>query len=147
MLESGRPRKRTEITGLLENEGVSTKGQRAPYLLQRAALDGAICLGPQRGREPTYMLLTKPLDPTTALTRVQAITGLAERYFASYGPATLQDFCWWSGLPRPLVRAALENASSLVAFDGTDFWAGNDTPADVSVLRELLPQEGAGLEE
>ena len=138
MLESDRPHTRNEIAGVLENEGISTKGQRAPHLLQRAALDGAICLGPQRGREPTYLLLPKRINPTTSLTHTRALTELVERYFTSHGPATVQDFSWWSGLPTSAVREALENSQSLVAVDGTDFWAGIDKPADLSESAHLL---------
>ena len=30
---------------------------------------------------------------------------LATRYFTGHGPATVQDFAWWSGLPAADARA------------------------------------------
>jgi hypothetical protein len=32
------------------------------------------------------------------LAREEALAELSERYFTSHGPASLQDFTWWSGL-------------------------------------------------
>lgn len=40
---------------------------------------------------------------------VAATTELMTRYFRAHGPATLQDFAWWSKLPQKLIRPAAEN--------------------------------------
>lgn len=40
---------------------------------------------------------------------VAATTELMTRYFRTHGPATLQDFAWWSKLPQKLIRPAAEN--------------------------------------
>lgn len=37
---------------------------------------------------------------------------LAERYFTGHGPATLQDFSWWSGLTTAESRAGIRGAGS-----------------------------------
>ena len=58
-LEPGEPLIRAEIAHTLESAGISATGQRTHYLVQRAALDGVICQGLQRGREPTYVLVSQ----------------------------------------------------------------------------------------
>ena len=40
---------------------------------------------------------------------VAATTELMTRYFRTHGPATLQDFAWWSKLPQKLIRPVAEN--------------------------------------
>lgn len=41
------------------------------------------------------------------MTREQALAELARRYFRSHGPATLEDFVWWSGLGVREARCAV----------------------------------------
>ena len=42
------------------------------------------------------------------MTRKEALARLAQKYFTSHCPATLQDFTWWSGLSAIDARHALE---------------------------------------
>jgi hypothetical protein len=63
-----------------------------------AELDGLICSGPRRDRQFTYMLLDERVPSTKPLQRDVALAELTRRYFKSHGPATVQDFSWWSGL-------------------------------------------------
>lgn len=49
------------------------------------------------------------LEQTFNGDRVAAATELAGRYFRSRGPATVQDFRWWSKLPVALIKHAMEN--------------------------------------
>jgi hypothetical protein len=131
-LAGGRRATRADIARELEAAGISAQGQRAPYLLQRAALDGLICHGPPQGREPTYVLLAGWVPPTPGVDRDQALATLAQRYFRSHGPATLQDFTWWSGLPAGEARQGLEGARPSLAHvtaGGKDLWAGPDPEA------------------
>ncbi|MBN2552087.1 MAG: AlkZ family DNA glycosylase [Spirochaetales bacterium] len=139
--KSGHPLARSEICELLEDGGVSAQGQRAPYLLQRAALEGLICLGPKRGRESTYESAENLTNAGSSPRPDEAAAALAERYFSSHGPATIQDFCWWSGLPAATAREALRNASSLqpIAVEDRELWAGSDPPPGVQESAHLLP--------
>lgn len=53
-------------------------------------------------------------------------------YFTSHGPATLQDFVWWSGLTMSDARAGLEMASSHLtreAIGGRGFWFSPSMPS------------------
>src|SRR5712692_7801698 len=52
------PLTRPEIVEQLAIYGICLEGQARPHLLYRAALEGIICLGPDRGAEPTYVLLS-----------------------------------------------------------------------------------------
>ena len=63
--------------------------------------------------------------------RRQSLATLAVRYFSSHGPATVQDFAWWSGLPVAVARKALNTAQSLVRVetDGKVFWAAQEPPS------------------
>ena len=71
---------------------------RLAHVLLRAELDGVICSGPIVGKQITYALLDERVPATKPLQRDEALAQLARRYFTSHGPATLQDFVWWSGL-------------------------------------------------
>jgi hypothetical protein len=141
-LEPGEPLVRAEVARALESAGISAQGQRIHYLVQRAALDGLICHGLPRERDPTYVLLSQWIGSQTAQTPSDALPALAERYFSSHGPATVQDFAWWSGLPVAAARRALSLTQSLVRFEGGDttFWAGLE-PNDwqLSQTAYLLP--------
>ena len=91
----------------------------------RAELDGLICSGPRAGKAFTYALLEERVPRSQALTRDEALTELARRYFTSRGPATLQDFVWWSGLTTADARTGIEMAGSDLSrhvIDGRVCW-------------------------
>lgn len=141
-LERRGPLTRAEIKTHFDKEGVPAEGQQVPYLLQRAALDGLICHGPHRGREPAYVLLSEWIGAQPALDRAQALALLAIRYFSSHGPATQQDFAWWSGLTAPELRLAIDSAPEVVPLevDGVQYWViGDPPPAGVAEIAYLLP--------
>jgi hypothetical protein len=141
-LEREGPLVRAEIASALEKEGISAKGQRAPYLLQRAALEGVICHGPQRGREPTYVLLSDWIGTPGDMGSDGGLAALAERYVASHGPATVHDFAWWAGLRVTMAREAVGAAASLVsvAAENEELWAARGTaPLPLQGTVYLLP--------
>lgn len=99
---------REELVGELTRAKISTDENRASHLLMRAELDGLICSGAAKGGKYTYALLDSRVPPQQTIPKEEALALLAHRYFVSHGPATLQDFVWWSGLSVADARQGLE---------------------------------------
>jgi hypothetical protein len=98
-LEGGKHLTRPALKSLLNADRIDvTDPVRLAHVLLRAELDGVICSGPRIGKQFTYALLEERAPATKPLNRDEALAELTRRYFRSHGPATLQDFVWWSGL-------------------------------------------------
>ena len=98
-LQGGKHLTRATLKAVLNKSGVVVDDPiRLVHVLLRAELDGIVCSGPRSGKQFTYALLEERVAPATTLTRDEALAKLTQRYFMSHGPATLQDFVWWSGL-------------------------------------------------
>ncbi len=84
-----------------------------------------MCNGSRRNKQFTYALLDERVSPSTrTFTRNEALAELANRYF-SHGPATIQDFAWWSGLAITDARLALELIKSTLIsepIEGQTYW-------------------------
>jgi Winged helix DNA-binding domain len=107
-LRGGKQLTREVLRNVLEEAGISTSDLRFVYILARAELDGVICSGARRGKQFTYALLDERAPQTKALAGDEALAELTRRYFTSHGPATLEDFVWWSGLTMAGARAGIE---------------------------------------
>jgi hypothetical protein len=141
-LEANSSLTRSQLKTHFQREGVPAEGQQVPYLLQRAALDGLICHGPQRGSEPTYVLVSDWIGLQPTLDRGEALRRLALRYVSSHGPATRQDFGWWAGLSAQEARSALDSAFEVrpIEADGVQYWVAGDSPlTDLNDSAYLLP--------
>jgi len=140
-LQGGVELDRRALLALLEEHGISTEGQRGVYLLQRASLDGLIAQGVQRGQYGTFFALDT-LPPGRALAREEALAELARRYFTTRGPATLQDFVWWSSLTTPDARAAIASIQGEIVeetVDGQRYWRPEVSPIESKEVAALLP--------
>ncbi len=102
------PLTREQLAERLKAQGIPTAGQAIYHLLRRAGLEGVLCYGPERPREPTYVSLRGWAGPIRDLGREQALAILARRYLAAYGPADYQDLATWSGLPVGDARLAYQ---------------------------------------
>jgi hypothetical protein len=128
-LQGGGRLTRRDMMRLLEDAQISTTGQRGYHILWYLAQTGLICLGPMQGSEQTFVLLEEWAPASPPLSREAALATLARCYFASHGPATIDDFAGWSGLTRADARAGLESAQpDLVSErkDGKDYWLAQD---------------------
>lgn len=109
-LKGGKHLMRKELGAALARAGIVASGQRLGHLVMRAELDAVICSGPRRGKQITYALFEERVPAAKPLGREQALTELTTRYFTSHGPATAQDFSWWSGLTVTDSRKGIELA-------------------------------------
>jgi hypothetical protein len=125
-LQGGRQLTREELRHALDEQGITADNRlRLAYIMMAAELDGVICSGARRGKQFTYALLDERAPQARTLARADALAELARRYFASRGPASVQDFAKWSGLTVAECRAGLEAVQAeLVAgqVDGQTYW-------------------------
>jgi len=103
---------REEMVKILGTAGFDNDNNRVSHLLMRAEIEGIIASGSTKAGKQTYALLADRVPKTVTLKRDEAVTELARRYFTSHGPATMQDFNWWSGLPVKECRQAIEEIKS-----------------------------------
>ena len=94
--------------GRIKQAKIAVDENRASHLLARGELDGILCSGATQNGKQTYALLEERVPKTTVLTREESLARLAHCYFSSRGPATIQDFAWWSGLSLTEARQGLE---------------------------------------
>ena len=98
-LQGGKHLTRSALKKVLNQIGIAADDTvRMAHILLRAELDGVVCSGPRIGKQFTYALLEERVPASKTLTRDEGLAKLTQRYFTSHGPATLQDFIWWSGL-------------------------------------------------
>ncbi len=97
-LSGGRSLTRAECVALLIDAGLHTTPEHGYHLLWYASQIGVTCIGPQQGKEQTFVLLDDWVPAPNVLSRDEALATLAIRYFQSHGPATQNDFVGWTGL-------------------------------------------------
>ena len=106
-LRDGNQLTRAELATALKDAGIRPGGtQRLAHIVMHAELDGLICSGARRGKQFTYALLEERVAPARNLERDSSLRELALRYFTTRGPATEDDFAWWSGLTKTDAKAA-----------------------------------------
>ncbi|MDR2846584.1 MAG: winged helix DNA-binding domain-containing protein [Candidatus Methanoplasma sp.] len=124
ILSVGVPLTRTAISEKLEAAGIHTSDGRISQILMNAELDGLICSGPREGKQFTYVLLDNAAPSSKTLHKDDALATLAARYFASRGPATVNDLAYWSGITMKDARsgaASLDRSFETVSFEGSEY--------------------------
>ncbi|MBE1878208.1 winged helix DNA-binding domain-containing protein [Myceligenerans pegani] len=104
---------RATLMDLWQQEGVPTQGQRGYHLIVMLALDGLLHWGPFAGTQQLMVAtagahaVDRSGEPRGDLHRI------ARAYFATRGPATVDDLAWWLGLPKTPVRATVAEIPAL----------------------------------
>jgi hypothetical protein len=107
-LEGGKQLTRNEIKELLEAKKIPTQDNGLNYILVHASLMQLICHGPRKGKEFTFVLMDDWVPAHKKIKNDEAIVKLAERYFTGHGPATAEDFAWWTGGTKKDVQFAID---------------------------------------
>jgi hypothetical protein len=132
---------RSELVPVLKRAGIPVDGLRLGHVLMHAELDGVICSGARKGRQFTYALLEERAPQAASLTRNEALAELSRRYFRGHGPATAQDFAWWSGLTMTDVRSGIEAVQSELEYEtveGQTYWFTGSSLLDPSTQKAYL---------
>jgi hypothetical protein len=141
---------RTEALATLREHGIATDGQRGYHLLGYAAQTGRICIGPQDGKEQTFVQLDTWAPEQRRLDREAALSELTFRFFRSHGPASVRDFAGWSGLTLTDVRAGIganDGRLAPVHAEGQQLWASTEIAdalwaGDIGPLRSAVAPPG-----
>ena len=97
-----------EFAESLKEKGVVMTDQRLSYHLRLAEYDGLLCSGDLHPSKRTLALTSEKIGPRPAMDRDEALALITRKYFRSHGPATLEDFVWWSGLNMGDCRRGME---------------------------------------
>jgi DNA glycosylase AlkZ-like len=144
-LQGGQYRTRAELGAALQQADIDTRDLlRLSYIVGRAELDAVLCSGPRRGKQFTYALLDERAPHARVLDRDEALAELTRRYYTGHGPATIQDFVWWSGITVADAKAGLALAASHLiqeVIDEQPYWYAEPKPvaAAPSPVVHLLP--------
>jgi hypothetical protein len=139
-LQGGKHLSRSQLAKALEQAGIAVQGARLAHLMMQAELEGILCSGVRRGKQFTYALLEERVPRAKPLARDEALAKLVRRCFSNHGPATLQDFVWWSGLTVSDTKLGLENAKAHLVqetIEGQSYWFSEYVAA--SARLHLLP--------
>lgn len=136
------PLLRTEAATRLTEAGLPGPGgrwstQALGHALVEAEQTGLIGSGPMRGKQHTYRTLDLPPSSRTPDER---LAWLARTYVRGHGPATAEDFAWWTWLPITAARKAFALAELRpVAVTGLDLFTDDDAaPEAVPVPAAML---------
>lgn len=138
-LEGGKQLTRAELVVVLERSGIAGDNLRLGYIMMRAELDAVMCSGPRHGNQFTYALLDERAPNAPNLEHDEALSELTRRYFTSHGPATIQDFAWWSGLTVAEVKTGLQMCGPHLTHEtveGLTYWYSQQ-PTTASPIRDI----------
>jgi hypothetical protein len=145
-LEGNKSLTREAIGKALEKTGITVDASRMTHFMMRAEVEGIVCSGALQGKSHTYAMLDERVPPPTKLLhKEEALAKLAQLYFTSHCPATLQDFVWWSGLLQTEAKKSLESVKfDFVAekMNGQIYWIADtfkEMPCSVDKSIYLLP--------
>jgi hypothetical protein len=131
-LQDGKQLSRDAMYQTLEAEHISATNQRGLLILWRLAQEGLICFGAREGKQQTFVLLDEWAPNAKSMDHDEALAELAQRYFTGHGPATVQDFGWWSGLTAADARSGLEMVKSQLIYKTIEnkiYWMSPDIPS------------------
>jgi hypothetical protein len=109
-----------------------------------AAYRGALCFGPNRGRNVTYTNPRRLVPGFAPIDGKQALNEIVLRYLRSYGPATSDHFAQWLSLAKretSLLFESLAGRIEQVTVDQRTMWqvTGDEAPSTLAGGLRMLP--------
>lgn len=143
-LQGGKQMRRDALYQLLDKSGISSANQRGIHILSHLSQQGILCGGVREGKQYTFTLLDEWAPNAIKMERDAALAEITRRYFTSHGPATIQDFMWWSGLTTTEAKAGIAMAKSHLieeTIENRSYWLSPSTqlPKEKSPTIYLLP--------
>ena len=89
---------KADFAAALAEKGITMDDHRLSYHIRLSEYAGILCSGDLFPMKHSYALVKDKLPGARLLPKDEALALLARKYFRSHGPATLDDFVWWSGL-------------------------------------------------
>lgn len=140
-LQGGKHLSRKQIAEALATHNIVTDTIRLSHILVRAGLQKLICFGIKQGSEQTYTLLDEWLPNYKTLDRKSALYKLTQQYFYSHGPASLQDYIWWSGLSVSDAKEGFNGIRTLLdetVFNGKEYYYSKNLKLKDDILPTCL---------
>ena len=97
-LSKSRIAQKADFANALKDKGITMDDHRLSYHIRLAEYSGLLCSGDLFPMKHSYALAADKLPNVLQISKEEAVAKLAKTYFRSHGPATLEDFVWWSGL-------------------------------------------------
>ena len=116
---------RDEIFAEFRQRGYNDDERVLGYHIRLAEVSGTVCSGTLHPRKSTYSLVSDRVEKQLTLSREESLNLLATKYLRGRGPASLEDFSWWSGLGKNEcmkgIRSLGDEVSS-IDYEGRKFW-------------------------
>lgn len=141
-LQGGKQLTRKELYDELEGQNIKTGSSRGLHILFYVAHQGLTCLGPRKGKQPTYVLLDEWATGSREVGAEEGMAIMARRYFGSHGPATMADFVRWTGTTQAEAKHAMEQIRHDFVqenVEGTEYWFSTKMQIPDSDSTFLLP--------
>lgn len=100
---------KADFDAALKDRGIVMDDHRLSYHIRLAEYSGLLCSGDLFPQKHSYALAVDKLPKTPLISREEALSLLARKYFQSHGPATLEDFVWWSGMNKSDCKLGMDS--------------------------------------
>lgn len=144
-LTGGKYVRRDELMRILSAKvsGIVMGNNQAGHIFRNFGERGIVCFGPHDGKQPTFVLLDEWVSKGETMDHETALGQLAERYFASHGPALVTDLAGWAGITMGDARKGLEHAGKALVsteIEGKLYYHTANIPkTDDASAAQLLP--------
>ena len=129
-LSKSRIAQKADFANALKEKGITMDDHRLSYHIRLAEYSGLLCSGDLFPMKHSYALAADKLPNVPQISKEEAVAKLARTYYRSHGPATLEDFVWWSGLNIGDCRKGLEAIKEELIkerWKGLDFYIHQDS--------------------